>query len=129
MSLCFNLKYSEKGSLFQSAYHAREVSETSYMNYLVFYILVKNVLEMYPGGLNAALNNFDDAWKWASQYRFSSFRDHISGTPSPLIDDPDGLLAGLLEKGDESKQEMKELLALHMSSRGGEFKEISLEPW
>lgn len=129
MSLCFNLKYGEKGSLFQSAYHAREVNETSHMNYLVFYILVKNVLEMYPGGLNAALNNFDDAWKWASQYRFSSFRDHISGTPSPLIDDPDGLLAGLLEEGDESKQEMKELLALHISSRGGEFKEISLEPW
>ena len=87
------------------------------------------MLEIYPGGLSQALHNFDDAWKWASQYRFSSFRDHISGTPSLLIDDPDGLLAGLLEKGDESKQEMKELLALHMSSRGGEFKEISLEPW
>ena len=129
MSLCFNLKYKENGGLFQSAYHARAVSETPHMNYLVFYILVKNVLEMYPGGLTAAHDNFDDAWKWASQYRFSSFRDHISGTPSPLIDDPDGLLAGLLEKGDESKQEMKELLSLQMSSRGEEFKELSLEPW
>ena len=129
MSLCFNLKYGEKGSLFQSAYHARALSETSHMNYLVFYILIKNVLEMYPGGLVAAHDNFDRAWEWASQYQFSSFKDHISGMFSPLIDDSDGLLTGLLEKGDVSKQEMKELLALHMFSHGEEFKEISLEPW
>ena len=87
------------------------------------------MLEMYPGGLSAALDNFDDAWKWASQYRFSSFKDHISGTFSPAIDDPDGLLTELLGKGDASKQEMKELLILHMSSHGEEFKEISLETW
>lgn len=129
LSLCFNLKYKEKGTIFQSAYYAREVSETIYMNYLVFYILVKNVLEMYPGGLVAAYANFDDAWEWASQYKSSSFKDHILGVHSPLVDDPDGLLEGLLGKGDSSKQEMKELLALHMSSHGEEFKDISLEPW
>lgn len=130
MSLCFNLKYKEKGNLFQSAYHARAVSETSHLNYLVFYILVKNVLEMYPGGLSAALTDFDDAWEWASRYQFSSFKDHVtSGVHSSIIDDPDGLLSGLIGKGDASKQEMKELLALHMSSRGEEFEEISLESW
>jgi hypothetical protein len=129
LSLCFNLKYKEKGSLFQSAYHARAVNETPHLDYLAFYILVKNVLEMYPGGLSAALTNFDDAWKWASQYQYSSFKDHISGTASPLVDDLDGLIVGLLGKGDSSKQEMKELLALYMSSRGEDFKDISLEPW
>ena len=129
MSLCFNLKYKEKGSLFQSAYHARAVSETSHMNYLVFYILVKNVLEMYPGGLSAASADFDDAWEWASRYQFSSFKDHISGILSPLIDDPDSLLTDLIGKGDSSKQEMKALLSMYVSSRGEEFKEISLEPW
>lgn len=129
LSLCFNLKHKEKGSIFQSAYHARAVNETSHLSYLAFYILVKNVLEMYPGGLAAASSHFDDAWEWASHYQFSSFKDHISGAASPLIDDPDGLLEGLLGKGDSSKQEMKELLARHTSSRGEEFKEISLEPW
>lgn len=129
LSLCFNLKYKEKGSLFQSSYHARVVDETSHLNYLAFYILVKNVLEMYPGGLAAANAHFDDAWRWASQYRFSSFKDCVLGTISPLVDDPDGLLADLLGKGDSSKQEMKELLALHMSSHGEEFKDLTLEPW
>lgn len=129
MSMCFNLKYKEKGTIFQSAYHARAVNETPHLNYLVFYILVKNVLEMYPGGLVTASADFDDAWEWASHYKFSSFKDHISGVSSLIVDDSDGLLAGLLGKGDSSKQEMKELLALHMSSRGEEFKEISLESW
>lgn len=129
MSLCFNLKYKEKGSLFQGAYHARAVSETSHMNYLVFYILVKNVLEMYPGGLSAAYDNFDNAWEWASRYQFSSFKNHISGASSPLVDDPDGLLGGILGRGNTSKKEMRELLALHRSSRGEEFKELSLESW
>lgn len=129
LSMCFNLKYKEKGSLFQSAYHARAVSEVSHLDYLAFYILVKNVLEMYPGGLVAAYDNFDHAWEWASQYQFSSFKDHISGTFSPLIDDPDGLLTDLLGEGDSSKQEMKEVLSMHMSLYGKEFKEISLEPW
>lgn len=129
LAMCFNLKYKEKGSLFQSAYHARVVNELSHMNYLAFYILVKNVLEMYPGGLSSALANFDDAWEWASHYQYSSFKDCISGTASPLINDPDGLLADLLGEGDMSKQEMKELLALHISSQGEEFKDIALEPW
>jgi len=129
MTAYFNLKYKEKGTLFQSAYHARTVSETEHMNYLMFYILVKNVLEMYPGGLVVAVSNFDNAWEWAKMYRFSSFKDHISGTPSPVTDDSDGLLAGILGEGDSSKQEMKELLAAHMSSRGAEFSDISLEPW
>lgn len=129
LTLCFNLKYKEKGSLFQSSYHARAVNKDSHMNYLVFYILVKNILETYPGGLTMAAANFDDAWEWAKKYPFSSFKDHISGVSSPLVDDPDGLLTGLLGSGDASKQEMKELLALHTSSHGEEFKELVLETW
>ncbi|MFA5744721.1 MAG: transposase [Candidatus Paceibacterota bacterium] len=129
LSICFNLKYKEKGSLFQSAYHARTVSETSHLNYLVFYILVKNVLEMYPGGLAAAYGNFNHAWEWASYYQFSNFKDHISGTMSPLVDDPDGLLEGILGKNDTSKQEMRELLGLHMFSCGKDFKDLALEVW
>ena len=99
------------------------------MNYLAFYILVKNVLEMYPGGLKAASSHFDDAWEWASHYDFSSFKDHIFEMPTPIINDPDNLLSDFIEKGNLSKQEMKEILSLHMLSRGEEFKEVALESW
>ncbi len=128
LSMCFNLKYGEQGSIFQSAYHARAVKEDSHMNYLVFYILVKNVLEMYPGGLVAASEDFDCAWEWASHYPFSSFKDWISGGHSPITDDPEAILPPVGEE-DSVKQEMKELLARHQASQGEEFQEIALEPW
>ncbi len=129
MSKCFNLKYKEKGSLFQSAYHARVVSENSHMNYLAFYILVKNVFEMYPGGLVAASAHFDDAWEWAKRYSFSSLSGLVSGEISPTVEDPDKLLAGIIGEGDAFKSEAKELLVAHMISRGEAFKAVMLEQW
>jgi len=129
MSKCYNAKYKEKGSLFQGAYHARAVSEDAHLNYLAFYILVKNVLEMYPRGLAAASVNFDDAWEWAKRYPYSSFRDIISGTASPILDDEDNLIAGVIGTGDDYKQEARELLNFYIASHGGDFKDLMLEPW
>ena len=68
MSSHFNAKYKEHGSIFQGAYKSRTVSEDSHLRYLVFYIQVKNVLESFPGGLERAINNFDEAWEWALHY-------------------------------------------------------------
>ncbi len=129
MSMCFNRKYSEKGSLFQGSYHARTVSGDAHFNYLAFYILVKNTLEMYPGGLRRALANFDEAWRWALAYPFSSLGGQVAGAHTPIMDDPDGLVATIVGPGDAFKQEAKELLELHMASRGEEFASLMLEPW
>ena len=127
--MCFNLKYNEKGSIFQSSYHGRVVDTDAHLNYLAFYILVKNVLEMYPGGLLVAQANFNNAWSWASRYPFSSLQGHISGVHSPIVDDTDGLLADAIENGDAFKREAKELLAMHIVSCGEEFKDLMLEHW
>ncbi|MFZ1075359.1 MAG: transposase [Minisyncoccia bacterium] len=129
MSSYFNVKYREKGGLFQGSYHARTVTEDEHYRYLAFYILVKNVLEMYPGGLRAAQANFDDAWEWAKWYPYSSLRDSVATDPSPIIDDPDGLIKGIIGTGDAYKQEARELFDFHMASRGEEFKALMLEPW
>ena len=129
MSLCYNLKYKERGSIFQSAYHARVVEGDAHLNYLAFYILLKNVLEMYPGGLKAASADFDDAWKWAIRYPFSSLSGITSGKSNPITDDVDGLLSGIIGRGDSFKDEARELLKVHMVSHGEDFKAIMLEPW
>lgn len=129
MSMCFNLKYKEKGSIFQGGYHARVINEDAHMNYLAFYILVKNVLEMYPGGLVAAHENFNDAWEWASRYKFSSLPDLVSGTRTPITDGADNLLSGIIQKGDAFKNEARELLSTHMISRGKDFNDLMLESW
>ena len=127
--MCLNRKYVEKGSLFQGSYRGRTVSDGRHLNYLAFYILVKNTLEMYPGGLMAAHADFDAAWEWASKYRFSSLRDYITKTTSPITEDSDGLLDVIVGTGNAYKQEARELLEYHLSSRGEEFSVEMLEPW
>ncbi len=129
MTLCFNSKYREKGSLFQGSYHGRLVSEGEHLSYLAFYVLIKNTLEMYPGGLTAALADFDNAWQWAAAYSFSSLGGHVTGTHTPIIDDPDELMAVTLGTGDSFKQEAKDLLEMHMASHGEEYTGLMLESW
>lgn len=129
MSMCANQKYKEKGSLFQGSYHGKTVSEDVHFNYLTFYILVKNVLEMYPGGLPAAQKNFDAAWHWAMGYAFSSLQGCFSGVSLPIIDDPEGLIVAIMGTEESFKSEAKELLDTHISLRGAEFSSIMLEPW
>ena len=129
MSTCFNVKYRERGGLFQGSYRARTVTSDEHHRYLAFYILVKNVLDMYPGGLAVDRSNFNDAWEWAKRYPYSSFPETISGTQSPIIDDKENLIGDIVGAGDSYKQEAKELLDFHMASRGEDFKDIMLESW
>ena len=129
MSTCFNAKYKERGSLFQGGYHGVVVDKDAHLNYLAFYIFVKNVLDMYPGGLGKAAVHFDDAWEWAKKYPFSSFSGLVSGKQSPIVEDDDGFTSNVIGKGNTFKNEAKELLLAHMASRGEEFKELMLESW
>lgn len=129
LSMCFNKKYSEKGRLFQSSYHGRTVSEDRHFNYLAFYILIKNTLEMYPGGLMAAHADFDNAWEWSKSYPYSSFCQTVSGSTSAIMGDTDGLIPSVIGTGNMFKQEAKDLLELHMASRDEDFADIMLESW
>ena len=116
MSLCFNLKYESKGSIFQGAYKAKTVDDDSHLRHLAFYIQVKNVMELYPGGLVAALNNFDRAWDWALKYAFSSLPAYVLSTGSPILDDSDGLFTNIHEQA-LSKQDAYEMLKLYVDSK------------
>ena len=129
LSTCFNVKYQERGSLFQGSYHARLVDRDEHRQYLVFYVLIKNVLEMYPGGLTAAYSDFDRAWEWATRYPHSSLSGCVSGKPSPIIDDPEDLIGAFVGAGEVYKKEAQEMLGFHLQSKGEEFRNIMLEAW
>lgn len=86
MSLYFNTKYKERGTLFQGAYKARTIEDDRHMQYLAAYIQVKNPFERYPGGIWHASRKFDDAYAWATRDPFSSLADYIGVRHSPLID-------------------------------------------
>ncbi len=73
----FNTRYQETGKLFQGSYKARLIDNENYFRYLFVYLHVKNVLELYPGGLKRALTQFDDAYDFAVQYPYSSLGHYV----------------------------------------------------
>lgn len=129
MSTSYNHKYKDKGSLFQGGYKGKTISSESHFSYLPFYILVKNVLEIYPGGLRVALKNFEKAWEWGINYQFSSFGAIIKNGECPIVDDPEEIVIGFLKDKLNFKKESEELLSFHMNTKDEEFKDIMLENW
>lgn len=110
MSLCFNLKNAGKGSIFQGAYKAKRVDKDDYFRYLIFYIQVKNLFEMYPGGIRSALEDFDHAWEWALRYPFSSFQAFALGVNAAILDDSDNLLSNIKNDALFTKEESFRML-------------------
>lgn len=86
MSMYFNTKYKEKGTIFQGAYKSRTVDSDDYLQYLVAYIKIKNPLERYPQGFQDAARSFDEAFEWALSDPFSSLGDYMGTRKSPLLD-------------------------------------------
>ena len=82
----FNTKYKEEGRLFQGSFGARKVRNDEDLAYLSVYIQVKNILELYPGGLVAAKKNFNHAFQWAVEYPYGSLGDYAGTRNSPIID-------------------------------------------
>jgi len=85
-----NTKYKETGSLFQGPFKSVVVKSDNQLRYLATYVMVKNPFELYPkGGIEGAMKNFDDAWKWASNYPFCSLVDYAGGRDYSVVLDKD----------------------------------------
>lgn len=88
----FQVKYDWNERLFSGGYESVHVLSGNQLRKLFVYILVKNAFERFEGGLRKAINNFDEAFKEARKYPFSSLaeatgdrKDRISS--STLFDD------------------------------------------
>ena len=86
MAKYFNAKYKEDGRLFQCPYKMKRIDEEMYFKYLSVYIQVKNVFEMYPGGYEKAVNEFEKDYDWAIKYPYCSLADYAGERNSPIID-------------------------------------------
>lgn len=127
MSAHFNARHREHGSIFQGAYRSRTISEDAHLRYLAFYIQVKNVLELYPGGLKNALKQFDNAWEWAMRYQFSSLPSFLAHHALPITE-PE-LIETLFPDRNSFKKEARELLLGHIEFHTDDdsFATITLE--
>lgn len=81
-----NAKYKESGSLFEGRFRSKVVENDEYLKCVAVYVMVKNTFELYPkGGLVGATKDFEEAWKWAIEYPFSSLGDYGCGRQSPIL--------------------------------------------
>mgnify|MGYP001560365878 FL=1 len=116
MSLCFNAKYSGKGSIFQGGYKGRVVESDGDLRYLTSYVLVKNIFDMHPQGLEYAVDNFDSAWKWALEYPFSSLKHIVLNDHSVITED--GLLRELYQNMEDFRDDALDMLHVYIEKRG-----------
>jgi putative transposase len=127
MSASFNAKYKEQGSIFQGAYKSKTIDTDAYLRYLIFYVQVKNVFELYPGGLAKAVKEFEKAWGWATMYAFSSLQNYTLGTQSLIVDEK--LFKKLYPNNKTFKETAKEALSLHIQNHDEKFSHLLLESW
>lgn len=86
MATYSNVKYHEVGRLFQGPYKSKIIDEEIYFQYLSVYIQVKNIFELYLGGYEKALQEFDKAYEWAVKYPYCSLADYATNRNSPIVD-------------------------------------------
>lgn len=114
-----NEKYDESGSLFQGAFKSRTVEEDTDFRNLAVYIMVKNSFELYSGGLQKAIENFDDAYEWADKDPFNSLGEYTGTQPSPIIEKD--LLGELFETPKSFKEFARESMLYRLDHLKSEF--------
>ncbi|MBI2475919.1 MAG: hypothetical protein HYV67_01605 [Candidatus Taylorbacteria bacterium] len=98
----YNQKYRAVGSLFQGSYKGKRIDSDEYLRYVAVYIMVKNSLEMYPGGIKKAYREFDKAFEWAEKNPYTSLGHYTGVLKTNIIE------ANLLGEIFENRRELKE---------------------
>lgn len=130
MSMHFNAKYNEQGSIFQGSFRSRTIDTDAYLRYCAAYVMVKNPFELAPGGLVKAITHFDDAWRWALAYPHSSLPVYGAHTASPIIETEANILKELFHTSLVFKTAAHDMFLAHIQHRDNEvFDTLLLEKW
>jgi putative transposase len=116
-----NEKYTESGSLFQGAYKARCIDDDADLKNLVAYIMIKNSFETYPGGLEKAYKEFDQAYDYALDYPLTSLAEYTGKRKPALLDH------NLLRELFEEPKSFKEFARDCMQNRFEQMNDYSFE--
>ncbi|MBI3632458.1 MAG: transposase [Candidatus Vogelbacteria bacterium] len=108
-TMYFNKKHRRVGSLFQGPFKAISVKNEAYFNYLPYYIHLNPLDLSYPSWREQKLKDYNNAFKFLNEYRWSSYLDYIGVKNYPSIIYRD-LLLEILGNPLRQKGEMKEWL-------------------
>jgi putative transposase len=119
----FNVKYENRGTIFQGKYRPVIVTNEQHLEHLIPYIVSKNTLELYPeGGLRSAMQDLPTAWQWAKEYRFSSLLSCIDTFPgtSPIISQTALVDLGYPKSEADMRKLSRECIELNLSKHFGD---------
>ena len=114
-----NEKYKESGSLFQGAFKSRLVGDDTDFRNLAVYVMVKNPFELYPGGLQKAIENFDDAYDQIARDPLNSLGEYAGTRPSSII--TKDLLGELFETRESFKDFARDTMLYRLDQLTSEF--------
>lgn len=139
MTMQYNERYDGQGSIFQGSYRGRLVDSDEYFRWVVMYILVKNTLELYPGGLSKAIEKFDVAWEWGKKYPYSSLgvferNENMFGivdiaqiVKGQTLNNSGLRMSDLYGNEQECKKDALNMLETYMQRHDIEFNQLTLE--
>ena len=130
MTSHFNVKYAEKGSIFQGAYKSRTIASDAHLLYVAPYVMVKNTLELFPGGLREAQKDFERAWKWAVRYPYTSLSFYAGVSTSPIIRTDENIIMDIFPTPEILKKASREMLEAHIEKLdSATIESVLLEGW
>ena len=124
----FNLKYSRKGTLFESRYKSIPIKTEPQLDAIIRYINVKNPLDVYqPRWREEGLRHKKEGWNFLFEYPFSSFPD-IVGQRNSMFLAPEPVRSQFLGRAAiYGENGYEEFLKEPLHSAGTRFPEILLE--
>jgi len=128
LSAYANTKYNDKGSLFQGGYKGRVVGSDADLRWLASYVMVKNTLELYPGGLTRAIKKFNSAWEWGLNYPFSSMQHYGRDSFPSMMETEENMIISLFKNGKSFKGLSYDMLVHYTGTHKSDTREaLTLE--
>ncbi|MDD5541139.1 MAG: transposase [Candidatus Marinimicrobia bacterium] len=106
-----DVKYNETGRLFQGVYKRKIIKTEGTLQYVDAYIQVFNPFELYPGGLEKAVKEFDKAFDFVLEYPFCSLGESFNRRKLNIIDRD--ILGETFKNLQEYKEFASEAIVLH----------------
>lgn len=109
-----NTKHNTSGRLFQSSYQSKLIKNEKTLQYIDAYIQVFNPFELYPGGLEKAVKEFDKAFDFVLEYPFCSLGESFGRRKLSIIDRD---ILGETSDLQEYKEFVREAIVYHDISK------------
>lgn len=105
----FNEKYKRSGALFQGRYKSVKITNQTHFTYLPYYIHLNPLDLITPEWRERTLRNFNKAWEFLNNYRWSSHLDYLGQKNFPSVTQR-GFLTNFFEEPKQYQKGLREWL-------------------